>query len=167
MKFRVLTAAALFAACASQSPAAEPWSGGDREKAVMLYFSKSFGEHEPRRYPLALGLRLQQSSVVEQRQRVDLFDVSLTGKTRLSLLNGALRLDAFEPNNKEKSSEDKSWDSSSAEPESSEEHRGMVVTFSILGVIGAACAFEVGICRSDDGSESTSETPTPSTPGQG
>jgi hypothetical protein len=168
MRFRVLMAAALLAAIAQRSAATETWSPAEqpRENAVMLYFSKSFGA-DPRgnRQRLGFGLRLQHGRPLANAGRVDLLDFKFSGRLQARLLNGALQLDAFGSRNRDGKS---SSEASSADPEdSSEKHRGKILTISLLGIVGAACAFQWGICESSDSREVIADPPGPDTPGPG
>lgn len=87
MKVSTLTVAALLAV-AAQSAAAAP-SSNEREGAVMLYFTKSFGGGERHASaPLAFGLRLAQVSTVDAMPRASMLDasLSLSGRTTLKAM---------------------------------------------------------------------------------
>lgn len=138
---------------AGVAAAAEPvWPGApratERDKAVMLYFTKSFGGTERRqKTPLAFGLRYQQTSVIDASAVYPLMDVrySLGGRKTVAL-GGALMLDSLD------SSTDGSW-------------RNPWLYVSVAaGLAVLLCAAEEVFCED---SPRRYESPPPTTPGTG
>ena len=150
MKFRVVLLSVLLTG-ASAAPASEPLQPPLREKALMVYFSKSFGgTQRQNRQPLAFGLRLQQTTPFDVSRAVSLLDMrySLGGRKAL-LAADVLLLDS-------------SSSGHSLGVESWKEHWGLAVGVGV-GVVVAACAFRVGICEhghSTDTSTNTGGNPT-------
>ena len=161
MKIRTILIPAVLAtatALAAAAPPGPPTSTSDR--ALMVYFSKSFG---PRtggsRTPLAFGLRLQQSTFFDASRAYPLIDArySLSGRRTLAV-GGMLAFDSFEGIPGERNS----WTSSDA----SAEHPGWLWFGIGLGALGLACAAQWGICQDDDGDGYDAPVPnTPTNPG--
>ena len=135
--------------------AAEPGQPAGREKAVMLYFTKSFGsDQKQNRAPLAFGLKLQQSSVFDTSHTMALFDArySLGGRKSFAVAG----LNAFESSGESsESSQGPSW-------ESFEKHPYITTTVIVFSLIGISCATENWPCK---GSSRYTELETPNTPG--
>jgi hypothetical protein len=138
MKLSTLTAAAMLAAATQSAAAAEPWSRPEREGAMMLYFSKSFGSEQARdRSPLAFGLRFQQQGLLNDIGPVTLLDARYSlGGRRQMLVAG---LDAFGGASSD--------ESSSASNDMSREHPGWTAAAVVAAVLALWCAAE---CGSDD-----------------
>ncbi len=120
----------------------------ERDKAVMLYFTKSFGGTEQRQQtPLAFGLRYQQTSVIDVSHVYPLMDVrySLGGRKTVAL-GGALMLDSLD------SSTEGSW------------RNPWLYVSAAAGLAVMLCALKEVFC--EDGPRRY-ETPTPTTPGTG
>jgi hypothetical protein len=141
MRFRVLTAAALFAACTQFAAAAEPWSTRDaRERAVMLYFTKSFGATRNGQLPLRFGLSWQQGGSIAGAPPAELLGLRFDSLGRKALSSGGamiLRLDSMKDEN-DNGKVDSSWDSWND------------WTFYVVGTLalaGALCLAEQVICE--------------------
>lgn len=149
MKTFVLSAAAMLGFASSLACAAEPSRQFEREKVLMLYVTKSFGgTRHGAQAPLALGLRLQQSSPLDFHRTLDVFDFrfALGGRTTLSS-GGALMFDSLGPDY---------WDSP------------YPWIFGGLGLaLGASCATGNWPCEDSGESSTNTETPgpTPGSPG--
>ena len=156
MKIHLLLASALSVVAASAGQAAEPLTPPAREKALMLYFSKSFGGSDRQaRNPLAFGLRLQESTLSDAARSVPLLDLrySLDGRAML-IAADVLRWDPS----------DSSDDPESSMPSSAGQHWGIYVAAGI-GVLAVACATHVGICEDHkNGTDTAGGTDTPTGP---
>lgn len=155
MKKSVTIFAAALMGAATFASSAEPVQPPERERALMLYFSKTFGsEQKQNRSPLQFGLRLQQSSPFDTARPVALLDArySLGGRRTFALAG----LNAFE------SAEDSSGDSSGESSVSSEniwkEHPYLTTTAVVLAVLGIMCASKEILCE-DSGNRRGSESP--------
>jgi hypothetical protein len=140
----VLTAAALLGA-AGAAAAAEPGRPPEREKAIVLYVTKSIGAKKHLgQAPLAFGLRLQQSSPIDFRRSHDLFDLRYAPGVRTTLSSsGALMYDSMS---------EESW-------------RTPWPYFGLaLIVAGGLCLAEELICEDDSDDDSEYTPPTPNTP---
>lgn len=137
--------------------AAEPGQPAEREKAVMLYFTKTFGsDQKQNRAPLAFGLKLQQSSVFDTAHSMSLFDArySLGGHRSFAIAG----LNAFESSGESsESSQGPSWASFRKRP---------YVTGLLIGVslIGISCGTKNWPCKSNS-RYTEPELETPNTPG--
>lgn len=152
MKMSTLIAAAALATLA-QTAAAAPDSN-EREGAVMLYFTKSFGSPRHEAAPLAFGLRLAQVSTVDAMPRVSMLDarLSLSGRTTLD----AMGLSMFDS-----SLQDRRWFSSFASSGGIPDWGQWAIGAALVG--GGMCLAEWIFCE-----DSGSEGPGPDyTPGQG
>lgn len=142
MRFRVLTAAALLAACTQFAAASEPWSTREnmRERAVMLYFTKSFGASRREPMPLRFGLSWQQQGSIEGAPPAELLGLRFDSQGRKALSTGGamiLRLDSMKDENGNEKV-DSSWDSWND------------WTFYFVGtlaLVGALCVAEELICE--------------------
>jgi hypothetical protein len=154
MRFRVFTVAALLAACTRFAAAAEPWESREhpRERAVMLYFTKSFGAQRRMDTPLQFGLRWQQSTTQVGSVPAELFGLRFNSLGQRGLSTGGamiLRLDSMKDEDQD-GNVDSSWDSWS-EP-----------TFYVVGVLalaGALCLAEEVICEKSRRSVTPGESP--------
>jgi hypothetical protein len=167
MKTRTVLACLLLGIAASAS-AIEPVQEGPREKALMFYFSKSFGgpTTQPAR-PVNLGLRLQHTSPLDLNQSVSLIDLryALDGRGTLALAGVpalSLRLGLGD-----EEGSDSSGNSSSASTKISNRHPGWTAVAIVGALLAGACLFEFGVCEGDsDDPDSTYEPPrTPTGPG--
>ncbi len=123
---------------------AEPQTAAPREKAVMLYFTKSFGsEQQQNRSPLAFGLRLQQSASFDATRPIALLDArySLGGRKTFALAG----LNAFESTND--SSQESSGQSSVSSDNIWKEHPYLTSVAVVLAVLGIMCGTETLICE--------------------
>lgn len=104
----------------------------ERDKAVMLYFTKSFGGTErKRRAPLAFGLRYQQSPTYDMSRAYPLMDLRYSiGGRKTVALGGALMLDSSID-----SSADNSWDNP------------WLYVGAAAGLAAALCALEQVLCE--------------------
>ncbi|MBC8026403.1 MAG: hypothetical protein H7Y89_10450 [Steroidobacteraceae bacterium] len=113
----------------------------ERDKAVMLYFTKSFGgtARQPRT-PLAFGLRYQQSPAYDMSRVYPLMDLrySLGGRKTVAL-GGALMLDSSID-----SSAGPSWDNP------------WLYVGAAAGLAAALCALEEVLCEDNRRSPGTS-----------
>jgi len=154
MKIANLIAVALLASAAAAS-AAEPSGAPARQKALMVYFNKSFGGTGQRRHqPLAFGLKLQQSDAYQDEPSFDLIDLrySLGHRATLTLAN-AVQLTAFN-DGKESSS------SSSIGP-SFDKNPVATVVVATVAIAGGLCLAKKVICKSKRSyNETTTTTPT-------
>jgi hypothetical protein len=143
----VLTAAALLGA-AGAAAAAEPGRPPEREKAIVLYVTKSIGAKKHLgQAPLAFGLRLQQSSPIDFRRYNDLFDLRYAPGVRTTLSSsGALMYDSYE----------------SMSADSWKTPWPYIVGALLIG--GGLCLAEELICEDDDDDDSEYTPPTPNTP---
>jgi hypothetical protein len=160
MKSLAVFACAALMGAGTLASAAEPNQPAEREKAVMLYFSKSFGsDQRHNRSPLAFGLRLQQSSPFDTSHSIAVFDArySLGGRKTLALAG----LNAFESTSD--SSQESSGESSVSSDNIWKEHPYLTSTAVVLAVLGLMCATETGLCEKS-GYRRT-ELESPSTPG--
>jgi hypothetical protein len=134
--------------------AADPGQPVEREKAVMLYFTKSFGsDQKQNREPLAFGLRLQQSSPFNSTRTVALMDARYAfGGRKTFALAGFPAFDSTQG-----SSDESSTSSTVSSADMSHKHPGWTVAMIVLAVAGIMCATETGIC--EGGGESTGESP--------
>jgi len=160
MKMRSLVLVALFA-FATGVASADPPTAPTSEKAVMLYFAKSFGSTQRQnRTPLAFGLKFQAASPFTAARPVALLDAryALGGKKTFALAG----LNAFDSG----SSDDSSKESTGSSAELWRQHPGWTAAMVALAVLGAMCATEELICKGGGhGYRAPSETPTP--PGGG
>jgi hypothetical protein len=118
----------------------------ERDKAVMLYFTKSFGGTERKaRTPLAFGFRYQQSPMYDMSRAYPLMDLrySIGGRKTVSL-GGALMLDSSID-----SSADNSWDNP------------WLYVGAAAGLAAALCALEEVLCEKN--SRRNTDTSTPGT----
>ena len=138
---------------AGVAAAVEPvWPGApratERDKAVMLYFTKSLGgtERGPET-PLAFGLRYQQTSVIDASTVYPLMDLrySLGGRKTVAL-GGALMLDSLD------SSTEDSW------------RNPWLYVSAGAGLAVVLCVLKEVFCEDNP---RRYETPTPTTPGTG
>jgi hypothetical protein len=144
----------LLSAFTTVTLAAETARPEAREKAVMLYFTKSFGSDQKRnRTPLAFGIKLQQSAPFGATRPIALLDArySLSGRKTFAL--AGLNLDSATG-----SSDESSTSSTTSSATLSHEHPGWTVAMIALAVLGTACATETLLCESG-GRRSTSESP--------
>jgi hypothetical protein len=145
MKYTKKMICAVLAGAATMAGAAEPPAADVRDRAVMLYVSKSFGSlQRQNRTPLAFGLRLQQSSPFASNLTVPLLDMrySLGGRKTL-LAGGAVALDSG-------SMEGSSDEDSFKEP-------WFWVIFGTL-TLGTLCVTNTFVCEEKRRRESTSES---------
>lgn len=154
----VLILSALLAA--TTVAAADPPHETPRDKALMLYFSKSFGSTQRQaRTPFAFGLRLQQSAPFDSARSFALVDARYSpGGTRLLAFAGvpALSLGSSEDD----SSGDLSAGSSGQSSVLIGKHPGWTAVMVAVAVLGGACLFELGICEDD---KRPYESPAPTT----
>src|SRR5262249_16960940 len=136
---------------ATAAGAAEPVTATERDKAVMLYFSKAFGSTQRQnRTPMTFGLRLQENLSFAELRPVALFDARYSfGGRRQLILSG---FNAF----------GSSHSSSGSSGDSSQSHPGWTAAAIIVGVAGTMCLLEAGICESSD--HGSDYTPTPGSP---
>ena len=156
MKSLVLIVCAALLSAGAFASAAEPGQPAEREKAVMLYFSKSFGsDQKQNRSPLAFGLRLQQSSPFDTSRSIAVFDArySLGGRKTFAFAG----LNAFESTSE--SSQKSSGESSVSSDNIWREHPYLTTTAVVLAVLGLMCATETGICESSGYRRSELEPP--------
>ena len=128
----------------------------EREKAVMLYFTKSFGsDQKQNRSPLAFGFKLQQSSLFGTTRPIELLDArySLNGRKTFALGG----LNAFDSAND--SSNDSSGESTASSSKLWTEHPGWTAAMVALAVLGAMCATETLICEGGGGYDGPGESP--------
>jgi hypothetical protein len=147
---------------AATAAAAEPQRESPRDKALMFYFSKSFGGtkgHAP--VPLAFGLRLQQSSPFDAGRAVALVDArQWLGGPRTLAFGG---VPFFSLGGEDGSSAE----SSAASASIGSENPGWTAAMIVAAVLAGMCLAESVICEDDDEPEySPPETPGP-TPGTG
>jgi hypothetical protein len=156
----------LLLGAASAASAIEPLREAPREKALMLYFSKSFGGPAKRLdAPMNFGLRLQQSAAFDAARPLSLVDMrySLDGRGTLALAGVSavsLKLALGE-----EEGADSSGNSSSASTEISIRHPGWTAAGIVAALFAGACSFEWGICEDDKKEYSRTETPGPTGPG--
>jgi hypothetical protein len=156
MKSWALFACAALTGAGTLASAAEPGHPAERERAVMLYFTKSFGsDQKQNRSPLAFGLRLQQSSPFDTSRQIALLDASYSLGGRKAFALGGL--DAFESTSK--SSDDSSGESSVSSESVWKEHPYLTTAAVALVVLGVMCGTKKILCKnsgrySPDASES-------------
>jgi hypothetical protein len=144
MKPLVLIACAALATVASIASAAEPPGTGPRERAMTLYFSKSFGSTQRQnRMPLAFGLRLEQSAPFDLSRSIGLFDARYSLGGRKEFLMGGFK--AF--GSSDDSSGGSSGESGGSSGTMSQTHPAWTTVIVVLGVLGILCATETGICE--------------------
>jgi hypothetical protein len=127
---------------AASTAAAEP----PREKALMLYFSKSFGgTHARSSAPLAFGLRLQQSSPFDGRAFA-LIDArySLAGPRALAF--GGIPVLSLGGEDAHDDA-DSSGDSSGTFRGFAKDHPGWTAVAIVGALLGGACLAAWGICE--------------------
>ncbi len=149
MKFSTLTVAAMLAV-AAQSASAAP-NADEREGALMLYFSKSFGGGQDRgSAPLAFGLRLAQVSTVDATPRASMLDasLSLSGRTTLKAM-GMPMFDSALP--------DRRWFSSFASSGGIPTWGKWMLGAALMG--GGMCLAEWVFCEDSDSEEDSTYTP--------
>lgn len=152
MKFFVLAVAMLLTAIAQSAAAAEPWAESPRDKAVMLYFTKTFGAPQRKEMPLQFGLRWQQGSMLADVAPTELIGLRFNSLGHRGLSAGGamiLRLDSMKDEDQD-GNVDSSWDSMSE------------LTIYLVGVLGVAavlCATEIGICTKSRRRVSPGESP--------
>jgi hypothetical protein len=154
MKFRVLTAATLLAACTQFAAAAEPWNAREnpRDRAVTLYFTKSFAASRREARPLQFGLSWQQQGSIEGAPPAELLGLRFDSRGRKALSMGGamiLRLDSMKDENGNEKV-DSSWDSWNE------------WTFYVLGTLalaGALCLAEELICEDNRRRVTPGESP--------
>jgi hypothetical protein len=144
----LLLSALLGAASAS---AADAQRESPREKALMLYFSKSFGGTSDARMPLAFGLRLQQSSSFDTGHAVALVDARYwLGGPRILALGGVPALSFGNDRDEEEEEETgSSGDLSGAVTGFGKRHPGWTIAAIFAAVLGGACLAEWGVCEDD------------------
>jgi hypothetical protein len=150
-----LAGVALVAATAASAAAAEPWAQPGRDKAVMLYFSKTFGPGS--RGPGELGLRWQQSAPHYSGPATELLALRFTSQGHRALsAAGAmvLRLDSMKDEDGD-GEVDSSFDSWS---------KPTFVVVGILAVAGGLCIAKELICKESRRRYSEPD-PTPDGPG--
>jgi hypothetical protein len=162
MKFRVLAAAAMLA-MATLSSADEPsWAAPERDRAVMLYFSKSFGSGaRGLAPPIAFGLRWQEASPSLEWRAASLLDLRWSLDGRKTLLAGGapmLSLDSMKDEDGD-GTPDSSWTWESwKEP-------GFIV-LGVIAVAGGLCLARELICeKKSDPLDSSPSDPPPGNPG--
>jgi hypothetical protein len=150
---------------AATGAAAEPPRESPRDKALMIYFSKSFGGTKRHAAaPLAFGLRLQQSSPFDAGRAVTLVDARhwLGGPRTLAF--GGVPVFSLGGEDEEGST---SQGSSAASNSLGEMHPGWTAAMIVAAVLGGMCLAEWGICKGNSRpSTDTSDPPGP-TPGTG
>jgi hypothetical protein len=126
--------------------AAEPGQPIEREKAVMLYFTKSFGsDQRNNRAPLAFGLRLQQSSTSGAMRPIALMDARYSFGGRKTFALGGFP--AFDSTNE--SSDGSSTSSTTSSADMSQKHPGWTTAMIVLAVFGGMCLTETWVCEGD------------------
>jgi hypothetical protein len=115
----------------------------ERDKAVMLYFTKSFGGTARRpSAPLAFGLRYQQSPMYDMARAYPLMDLRYSlGGRKTAALGGALMFDTSI-----ESSADNSWDNP------------WLYVGAAAGLAAALCLMEEVLCEKNSPNR---ETPGP------
>lgn len=162
MKIRIVIACLLLGVATSVS-AIEPAQQAPREKALMLYFSKSFGG--PARQidaPLNFGLRLQQSSSFDASRALSLVDLRYSLDGRGTLAFASVPALSLQLSLGEEEGKDSSGESSSASTTISTRHPGWTAVAIVAALFAGACSFEWGVCEGDD--KKDYETPAPTTP---
>ena len=153
-------AAALLTATVASADSSQPGGAPERNRAVMLYFAKSFGSTQKQnRTPLAFGLRLEQGAPLELHRSVAIADFrySLGGVREIHTFGAlAMRLGDDEVGKPSSSS-------SSGLP--IKEHPVATGVVIGLGILGLACATETGLCKGGRSYERTSQPSTPTGPG--
>ena len=147
---------------AATAAAAEPQRESPRDKALMIYFSKSFGGTNGRApSPLAFGLRLQQSSPFDAGRAVALVDARhRLGGSRTLSFGGVPVFSLGGERGSSAESNDASGSIGAANP-------GWTAAMIVVAVLGGMCLAEWGICEDDkDPSPDSPGTPGP-TPGTG
>ncbi|MEO8063835.1 MAG: hypothetical protein ABI821_13925 [Pseudomonadota bacterium] len=154
MKARVVLIVSALLAAASVAAAEPP-----REKALMLYFSKSFGGTGNRApAPLAFGLRLQQSSPFDGRSFA-LVDARYSfGGTHTLGFGGIPLLSLGEEDGADA---DSSGDSSGAFRGFAREHPGWTAAAIVGALLGGACLAAWGICEDSEDEAEGEPTYTP------
>lgn len=128
-------------AMAGVAGAGQPGGLPASQKSMMFYFSKPVGPSASGRHdPVSFGLRLQRGSPVALQRSVPLLDLRYRADGRKAVLGaGVLMLESFD------SFESLRWGSSTG---SSFRERPWLWGVAIgAGLVGAACALEVGICN--------------------
>lgn len=150
----ILALALLTAATGASADMPVPGAAPEQNRAVMFYFTKSFGsDQKQNRTPLAFGLRLQQSSPFDAAQTVALADARYSfGGRKTFALAGFPAFDSTQG-----SSDESSTSSTTSSADMSHKHPGWTVTMIVLAVAGAMCATENYICTHRN--RSTSESP--------
>jgi hypothetical protein len=136
--------------CAASASAADAQRESPRDKALMLYFSKSFGSKSDGLTPLAFGLRLQQSSPFDTGHSVALIDARYwLGGPRILALGGVPAL-SFGNDRDEEEEAGSSGDVSGAMTNFGKRHPGWTIGLIFAAVLGGACLAEWGVCEDDD-----------------
>lgn len=156
----VLILSALLAA--TTVAAAEPQHESPRDKALMLYFSKSFGATQRQaRTPLQFGLRLQQSSPFDNGRALALVDARFQlGGPRVLAFAGVPALSLGNTGDEDEGS---SSDMSGAIRGFGSRHPGWTIAMIVGSVLAGACLAEWGICEEDEPEESEGEPTYPTT----
>jgi hypothetical protein len=140
MKVRVLLMVSALLAAASAAAAEPP-----REKALMLYFSKSFGgTHDRSSAPLAFGLRLQQSSPFDGRA-VALVDARYSFAGPRALAFGGIPVLSL--GGEDDADADSSGDSSGAFRGFAKDHPGWTAVAIVGALLGGACLAAWVVCE--------------------
>jgi hypothetical protein len=156
----LLVSALLGAATASAADLARE---SPREKALMLYFSKSIGGYRSARSPLAFGLRLQQSSPFDTGRALALVDARFRlGGPRVLALAGVPALSLGRTGEEE--DDGSSGDLSGAIRGFGSRHPGWTIAMIVGSVLAGACLAEWGICEDDPNPSSPYEPPAPTGP---
>jgi hypothetical protein len=147
---------------AATGAAAEPPRESPRDKALMFYFSKSFGGTKGHAAaPLAFGLRLQQSSPFDAGRAVALVDARRwVGGPRTLAFGG---VPVFSLGGEDGSS----GESSTASASLGREHPGWTAAMIVAAVLAGMCLAEWGICEDNDPESTETGTPGGPTPGTG
>jgi hypothetical protein len=155
MKSLALIACAALMSAGTAVSSAEPEQPAGRERAVMLYFSKSLGGSQRQNHaPLAFGLRLQQSSPFQDNQQVSLLDARVSLDGRKQMLFGGLN--AFD--SKKDIDIDADGTGSSSEGAWFREHKLMTGLLATLIVVGGLCGARTVICEKNSGYRVGDET---------
>lgn len=158
MKLSVLTVAAALAAIAQSAVAAGPWATARNDRAVMLYFHKTFGAAARGPAPLEIGLRWQQPALHASAAPTELIGLRFSSLGHKALSAGGslvMRLDSMKDEDgdgKPDSSFD--WDSWT---------KRTYIVVGILAVAGGLCLAKEVICEENRRRQYSPE-PTPNVP---
>lgn len=149
MKSLAVIACAALMSAGTLLSAAEPGQPAGRERAVMLYFSKTFGSSQQQnRAPLEFGLRLQQSSPFLDNEQIPLLDARFSLDGRKQMLFGGLN--AFDTKTK-KVDIDPDGEGSSSEGSWIARHKVVTGVLATLIVVGGLCGARKVICEKNSG----------------